>query len=256
MTGQDLLESMEYVDPKLIESAENPPHKKSYRRVYLTTGAAAACAAIVIGITAYSMHTRYAESTEDTVMMTAEAPEYEEAEEAMEEMPEVEMEMVEGEAAPGEDGTNDMDGGAETNAGARYSEEAAADGADMGEKEEAAAVESAKMNTDALDEVTIAMLDEELKVKAEPEKIIKEIDFIMKDGSPTICVIITEEQADLLDQDELLSDSFDGDLTQYAAYMDERLAEYGFAGAVTGIVYIEEQTEPYRNFSADEVTMP
>ena len=251
MTGQDLLESMEYVDPKLIEAAENLPRKKSYRRVYMMTGAAAACVAIVIGITAYSMHTRHVKSTEDAVMMTAEAPEYEEV---FEEMPEAEM--AEGAAASGEDGANDMDGGAEAYAGARYSEDVAADSADMEEKEETAAVESARMNADTLDEVTIAMLDEELKGKAESEKTIKEITFVVKDGNPTICVTITEEQADLLDQGELLSDSFDGELAQYAAYIDERLTEYGFAGAATGIVYIEGQTEPYRVFSADEVVTP
>ena len=185
-------------------------------------------------------------------MMTAEAPEYEEAEEALEEI--TEAEMVEGAAASGEEGANDMDGGAEASAGARDSEEAAADGANLEENEGTAAVESAKMNTDALDEVTIAMLDEDLKVKAEPEKSIKEIAFVVKDGSPTICVTITEDQADLLDQDGLLSDSFDGDLTQYAAYIDERLTEYGVEGAVTGIVYIEGQTEPFRWFTADKVT--
>ena len=254
MTGQDLLESMEYVDPKLIEAAENPPRRKSYRKVYLMTGAAAACAAIVIGITAYSMNVRYAESTEEAVMMTAEAPEYEEAEEALEEMPEVEMDMAEGTANSGMDTANNPDGGAAASVDARFSEEAAADSADMEEKEEMAAVESAEMNPDALDEVTITMLDEELKVKAEPDKTIKEISFVMKEGSPTICVTITEEQADLLDQDELLSDSFDGNLTQYAAYIDERLSEYGFDEEVKGIVYIEGQTEPYRYFSADKAT--
>lgn len=198
MTGQNLLDSMEYVDPKLIEEAENHPHKKSCRRVYLMTRAAAACAVIVIGIAAYSMNASYVENTE----------------------------------------------------------EAALDSADPEEKEEAAAEESDIMNTEALDEVMITMLDEELKVKAEPDKTIKEIALVIKDGSLALCVTITEEQADLFDRDEFLSDSFDGDLTQYAAYVDERLAEYGFAGSVTGIVYIEGQTVPYRFFSADEATTP
>ena len=196
MTGQNLLESMEYVDSKLIEAAENPPHKKRYRKVYLMTRVAAACAVIVIGIAAYGINVNYIKNTED----------------------------------------------------------AASGSADLEEKEEGAAVEGDTMNAEAFDEVMITMLDEELKVKAEPEKSIKEIDFVVKDGSPTICVTITEDQADLLDQDELLSDSFDGDLTQYAAYVDERLDEYGFAGAVTGIVYIEGQTEPFRWFTADKVT--
>ena len=35
MTGQDLLDSMEYVDPKLIEAAENPPRKKSYPHPFI-----------------------------------------------------------------------------------------------------------------------------------------------------------------------------------------------------------------------------
>lgn len=223
MTGQEFLESMEYVDPKLIEAAENPPRRKSYRRIYLMTGAVAACAALVIGISAYSMYNRFSASPEVAIMRTAEVPAYEGVEEESEELPEAEMEMA---------------------------EDTTSSGVKM------AVVEGAKMNTEALDEVMITMLDEELKVKAEPDKTIKEIDFVIKDGSPTICVTITEEQAGILDQDELLSDSFDGDLTQYAAYVDERLAENGFAGTANGIVYIEGQTEPYRCFSAGEATTP
>ena len=198
MTGQNLLESMEYVDSKLIEAAENPPHKKRYRKVYLMTRVAAACAVIVIGIAAYGINVNYIKNTED----------------------------------------------------------AASGSADLEEKEEGAAVEGDTMNAEAFDEVMITMLDEELKVKAESDKTIKEIAFVMKDGSPAICLTITEEQANLIDQDELLSDSFDGDLVQYAAYLDERLVEYGFDEAVTGIVYIEGQASPYRFFTADEATTP
>jgi hypothetical protein len=223
MTGKDLLESMEYVDPKLIEAAENPQHKKVFRRRVLMTVVAAASLAFVIGISSYGIHSHKFKEQEASVMMTAEAPAYDSIEAEREEIPAY--------------------GGVE-----EEQEEAA--------EAEMAAVESADMITASLDDEMISKLDQDLKEMAEPEKSVKEIAFSMKQGIATIYVTITQEQAELLARDELLADSLDGSLTQYAAYIDEQLSENGIPQKTIGIVFIEGQTIPYVYFSAEEVTAP
>lgn len=232
MTGKDLLESMEYVDPKLIEAAENPLHKKVFRRRVLMTVVAAASLAFVVGISSYSIHSHKFKEQEASVMMTAEAPAYEGAE---------------------EENVNEAIAANSINDGAMAG---AADRTDIEEIEEAAVIESAEMSAAALDDEMISKLDQDLKEMAEPEKSVKEIAFSMKQGIATIYVTITQEQAELFSRDELLADSLDGSLTQYASYIDEQLSENGIPQKAIGIVFIEGQTIPYVYFSADEVTVP
>ncbi len=130
MTGKDLLESMEYVDPKLIEAAENPLHKKVFRRRVLMTVVAAASLAFMIGISSYGIHSHKFKEQEASVMMTAEAPAYDSIEAEREEIPAY--------------------GGVE-----EEQEEAA--------EAEMAAVESADMITASLDDEMISKLDQDLK---------------------------------------------------------------------------------------------
>ncbi len=236
MTGKDLLESMEYVDPKLIEAAENPLHKKVFRRRVLMTVVAAASLAFVIGISSYGIHSHKFKEQEASVMMTAEAPAYDSIEEEREEIPAYGGVEEEQEEIPAYGGVEEEQ------------EEAA--------EAEMAAVESADMITASLDDEMISKLDQDLKEMAEPEKSVKEIAFSMKQGIATIYVTITQEQAELLARDELLADSLDGSLTQYASYIDEQLSENGIPQKTIGIVFIEGQTIPYVYFSADEVTAP
>ena len=48
MTGEELLDSMEYIDAVWVEKAENPAPKQRMRKGWI--GAIAACLAVVIGV--------------------------------------------------------------------------------------------------------------------------------------------------------------------------------------------------------------
>ncbi len=88
MTGMDLLDAMEHVDPELIEAAEHPPVKKKKVTPFVWTGAAAAaCVAVIAGVSFMVVQSRSLGSAAATAEMAAEASAYEE----MEEMPEAAM---------------------------------------------------------------------------------------------------------------------------------------------------------------------
>lgn len=52
MRGEEFLSALEYIDPKLIEAADQPPVKKKKRRVpiYILSTAVAACFCVLIGL--------------------------------------------------------------------------------------------------------------------------------------------------------------------------------------------------------------
>lgn len=233
MTGMDLLDAMEHVDPKLIEAAENPPVKKKKVVPFVWTGAAAAaCLAVIAGVSFIVVQSRSmggnAAASADTA---AEAPAYEE----MGEMPEAAMDAM-------------PEVGADADAGAMLAPEAAAEGA---EREDAAMAENAaEISSEAQ---IIAQLNEELQERTADETAFQSIELVMKDGTPTLQVTITKEQADLYDSDETASDAFDKTLTELADQFEKSLQEYSFTDGLTGVVYIEGQTEPYRFFDPEQV---
>ena len=214
MTGMNLLDAMEQVDPELIEAAENPPVKKKKTVPFVWTGAAAAaCVAVIAGVSFVVVQSRSAGSAAASAEMAAEAPAYEEIPEAA------------------------MDAAAEDNADALYSAEPAEESA-------------AEIHTPAQ---VFAQLNEELQELAADETGFQGIEFVMTEGKPTINVTITEEQAELYDTDQTASDAFDGVLTDLAGQIGRRLHEYSFMGGVAGYVYIDGQTEPYRFFDEEHV---
>ena len=240
MTGMNLLDAMEQVDPELIEAAENPPVKKKKTVPFVWTGAAAAaCVAVIAGVSFVVVQSRSTGSAAASAEMAAEAPAYEEIPEAA------------------------MDAAAEDNADALYSAEPAEesaktqDSAMTAEGREAdnampqtAEESAAEIHTPAQ---VIAQLNEELQKLAADETGFQGIEFVMTEGKPTINVTITEEQAELYDTDQTASDAFDGVLTDLAGQIGRRLHEYSFMGGVAGYVYIDGQTEPYRFFDEEHV---
>ncbi len=240
MTGMDLLDAMEHVDPKLIEAAENPPVKKKKVVPFVWTGAAAAaCVAVIAGVSFVVVQNR-SMSAAPAAEMAAEAPMA--AEEALPDVME--------EAAA--DAVTDAAGNAfDADAGALLAPEAAEESAKRDDG--AAAENAAEIYTPAQ---VIAQLNEELQELAAGESGFQSIELVLEEGKPVMNVTVTKEQADLYDTDEMASDAFDALLVDLAGQIAKRLHEYSFMGGPAGAVYIEDQTEPYRLFDIDHVWSP
>ncbi|MBQ6442005.1 MAG: hypothetical protein IJJ13_05370 [Lachnospiraceae bacterium] len=83
MTGMDLLDAMEHVDPELIEAAEHPPVKKKKVTPFVWTGAAAAaCVAVIAGVSFMVVQSRSLGSAAATAEMAAEGAKREAADTA------------------------------------------------------------------------------------------------------------------------------------------------------------------------------
>ena len=223
MTGMDLLDAMEHVDPELIEAAENPPVKKKKVVPFVWTGAAAAaCVAVIAGVSFMVVQSRSRTgNAAASAQMAAEAP------------------MAAEEAAP--DVMEDAAAGATP---------------DVMEEAADAMTDAAAGNAmEAEEPMPLAPEIAEESAKRD-ESIFQSIELVMKEGMPTLNVTITKEQADLYDTDEAASDAFDKTLTELADQYEKSLQEDSFTDGLTGVVYIEGQTEPYRFFDSEQVWNP
>lgn len=248
MTGMDLLDAMEHVDPKLIEAAENPPVKKKKVVPFVWTGvAAAACVAVIAGVSfvvvqSRSMTGNTAPAAEVASAPAAEAEVAAEAEAAAEEAtPEVMEDAADAmpEAA--------MDAGA-SDAGAMLSPASAEESA---KQDDSVAVENAAdLPTQAQ---IIAQLNEELQKLAAGENGFTDIELVLQEGKPVMNVTISKEQAELYDTDHAASDAFDRVLVELAGQMDGRLKDYAITDNLSGTVTVDGETEPYRVFDTGHV---